>query len=68
MARAALDQMTGEEFQQIKPQIMQLMGDLEMTIDQLAQAQTHEQFEQTAQMGRMQIFGAVMAISSAQQQ
>lgn len=67
-ARAALDQMTGEEFQEMKPQIMQLMGGLEMTIDQLAQAETHEQFEQTAQMGMMQIFGAVMAISSAQQQ
>ncbi|MFG0273446.1 MAG: hypothetical protein ACF8QF_00130 [Phycisphaerales bacterium] len=65
-AHAALDQMTGDEFQQIKPQVMQLFAGLEMTLDQLALAETHEQFEQTAQMGVMQIFGAAMAVSAAQ--
>lgn len=65
-ARAALGKMSGDDFRKVKPQVMQLLAGVEMTLDQLALAETHEQFEQTAQMGMMQIFGAAMAVSAAQ--
>lgn len=66
-ARRELANMSNQKMQEAKPQVMALLGSLDGFLDQLDMAQSPEQFEQMAQMGMFQVFGAMMAMGQAMQ-
>lgn len=62
-AQAKIAQMSPEKIQLVKPKIMAMLAGIDATVDQLGQAQTPEQFEQTLQMGMFQVFGGMMELA-----
>lgn len=64
-ARQHIAQMSPEKLQSLKPTILAVLTSIDGTVDQLAQAETPEQFEQTLQMGFFQAMGGMMKMAQA---
>ena len=64
-ARSRLAKQSSESLAQSKPQVMQAFAAADSVLDQLNEAQTPEQFEQTMKMGMFQMMGVIMSFSQA---
>ncbi len=64
-AHSKLAKQSSESITESKPQVMQAFAAADSVLNQLNEAQTPEQFEQTMKMGMFQMMGIIMSFSQA---